>query len=424
MIMNKKNKIYLKNISIVFCSLISFNLFFLPVVLAEDIPSNGQESVEQNNTNENENKLKLKITLTPSYIIGPGDQISITDRTLRDLFGQVERYDVTVSSDGYISIPLPDGTQQNILAAGNTLDELATEVRNLYGKTLKNPLVYLQISRFRPINIYITGEVAKPGVYKIETTTTQAESGKTSATAINTFGLTLTQALQLAGGLKPRADITSVKITKGLNSENKIVDLKAFLDPKVAWQDLNLQSGDTIYISSTGVLENQAQTNVLLLGKLAYQEVPVSIIGEAKNSGNFIFSNDSTLLDAIGKVGGLNVVGTSKKIKLSRFDEKGIFRTQELNLDELLKKGTTFDQISLRPNDIIEIEASKGKEVRHFFRDTGNALITTVGNNLGGFIIQDNMFNRISRRSKAFGGSSLLNTGGGSSISIISAPGQ
>src|SRR3989338_5129663 len=106
MIMNKKNKMRLQKINIILCLFISLYFLFIQKTLAEDIPSNGQEFVEQNNINESEKKLKLKITLTPSYIIGPGDQISITDRTLRDLFGQVERYDVTVSSDGYISIPL------------------------------------------------------------------------------------------------------------------------------------------------------------------------------------------------------------------------------------------------------------------------------------------------------------------------------
>ncbi len=408
MIKNKKNKTGLQKISIIFCMLVCF-LFYQPIQIL------AQESNEQNK------EVKLKVTLTPSYIIGPGDQLTITDRTLRELFGQVERYDVTVASDGYISVPLPDGTQRNILAAGNTVDELATEIRNLFGETLKNPLVFLQISRYRPINIYIAGEVSKPGVYKIESTTTQSEGGKTSTTAISTFGLTLTNAIQLAGGLKPRADITSIILVKGLSSEKKVVDLKSFFNPDVPIQDLNLQSGDTVYVPKTDNVENQAQANVLLLGKLAYQEVPVSIVGEVKTGGSFIFANDATLLDALGKVGGLNNVGTSKKIKLSRYDEKGIFRSQELDLDKLLSMGVTFDKIALKPNDVIEIEPSKGKEVRHFFRDTGNAYITSTLSSLGSFIVQDNMFNRISRRAKGFG-PSLLNTGG-SSISIIAPPG-
>ena len=409
----KKNKMKLQKISIILSMLICF--IFCPLIQVSAEETNEQNRAEQ------DKEVKLKITLTSPYILGPGDQLSITDRTLRDLFGLVERYDVVIASDGYISVPLPDGTQQNILAAGITLDELAEDVRNLFGKTLKNPLVFTQISRYRPINVYIAGEIAKPGVYKVETTTTQGESGKTSTTATSTFGLTLTNAIQLAGGLKPKAAITSIILIKGLNNEKKIISLKSFFDPNIPVQDYNLQSGDTVYIPRTDKLEDQAQANVLVLGKLAYQEVPVSIVGEVKTAGSFVFPNDATLLDALGKAGWTNNVGTSIKVKLSRFDEKGIFRSQELDNDVILQEGSTFNQIALRPNAVIEVESSKGKEFRHFLRDTGNAYITSTLSTFGGFVIQDNMFNRISRKAKGFG-PSLLNTGG-SSISIIAPPG-
>ncbi len=349
MIEKRENKIRLQKISIILC-LIFWFIFYKP------IQTYAQE-------------LKSKISLTPSYIIGPWDQLTITDKTLQELFGQSEKYDVTVASDGYISVPLPDGTQQSILAAGDTLDELAVDIRNLFGKTLKNPLVFIQISRYRPINVYIAGEIVKPGVYKVESTTTLSESEMITTAVVSTSGLTLTNAIQLAGGLKPRADITSVVLVRGLSSEKKVIDLKSFFNPESSVQDLSLQSGDTVYVPKTDRVENQAQNNVLLLGKLAYQEVPVSIVGEVKTPGGFIFSNDSTLFDALGKAGGLNVIGTLKKIKFSRYDEKGIFRSQELNIDELLQRGIKFEEIALRPNDVIEIESSKRKEARHLFRN-------------------------------------------------------
>ena len=42
-------------------------------------------------------------------------------------------------------------------------------------------------------------------------------------------------------------------------------------------------------------IEDQAQAHVQLLGKLAYQEVPVNITGEVKSAGSFTLPNDSTL---------------------------------------------------------------------------------------------------------------------------------
>src|SRR3989338_4410397 len=267
----------------IFCSFI-----FLPLAYAQE------------NKEVTTNKIKLQAILTPPYVIGPGDQLTIVDRTLRELFGQVEQYNVVVSGDGYISIPLPDGTQENVLAAGQTLDDLSIQIRELFGRTLKNPLVYIQISRYRPINVYIGGEIVKPGVYKIESSTT-TEKGATTTSSINTFGLSLTQAIQLAGGLNPRADIKNIVVTRGSGGEKKIIDLKSLLTGENTSQDINLQPGDAIFVKAAEEIDDQAQSHVKLLGKLAYQDVPVNIVGEVKSAGSFVLPNDATLLDAIGK---------------------------------------------------------------------------------------------------------------------------
>ena len=355
------------------------------------------------------NQVKLKASLTPPYILGPGDQITIIDRTLKDLFGQVERYDLVISSDGYISIPLPDGSQQNILSAGSTLDELSNEVRNLFAQTLKRPLVFLQVSKYRPINVYLGGAVVKPGIYKVETTSSQ-EGGKTTASTINTFGLSLTQVIQLAGGLKARADIKNITVTRGTSSTKKTIDLNDIITSSNTSQDINLQPGDAVYVPFTDNVEDQAQTHVLLLGKLAYQEIPVSVVGEVKKSGNLVLSNDSTIIDAIGAAGGTNEVGTLKKVRLSRFDPDGIYRTRDINIHDILHGGTSYNDITLRPNDSLEFLPSKGKEVRHFFHSIANVLVSSVSSSIASYILQDNLLDRMKR-----GAGGISSTSAGSS---------
>ncbi|GEM_PF-3518892 len=385
----------IKNITLkVLCFLIALYMLTNQLAFCED-------TIEEKNGYIS--KIKLQATLTPPYVIGPGDQLTITDRTLRELFGQVEKFDVVVSGDGYISIPLPNGAQTNILAAGLTLDDLSIEIRSQFGKTLKNPLVFTQISRYRPINVYIGGEIVKPGVYKIETTTT-TEKGATTTSSINTFGLSLTQAIQLAGGLKPRADIKNITVTRGSGNEKKIVDLKALLTGENTLQDINLQPGDSIFIKAADNIDDQAQSHVVLLGKLAYQEVPINVVGEVKTAGSFVLPNDATLLDAIGKAGGTNEVGSLKRIRLSRYDNDGTYRTYKINIHDLIHKGVAFDQIALRPNDTIELEASKGKETRHFIHlISPNVISTVLGSVTGafaGWVVQDNMFPRYARLQK------------------------
>lgn len=344
-------------------------------------------------------KIKLQAVLTPPYVIGPGDQLTIIDRTLREVFGQVEQYNVVVSADGYISIPLPDGTQESLLVAGSTLTDLSSEVRKLFGKTLRNPLVYVQISGYRPINVYIGGEVVKPGVYKIDTASTTEEGGTT--TALNTFGLSITQAIQLAGGLKPRANVKAITVTRGGNLEKKFLDLTKLLTGEDVSQDINLQPGDTIYVTAAKNIEDQAQYHLSVLGKLAYQDVPVNVVGQVRGPGSYTLPNDATLVDALGHAGGLNDVGTLKKLKLSRYDKDGIYKTQDIDLHDLILKGVAFDQISLRPNDKIEFVTSRGKATRRFFSQIASNTIATVlgaaAQNFGQFVVQDNLFDRITR---------------------------
>lgn len=392
---NKNKKIEQKKIRFIFSFILS--LFFICLFVC--LPSFSQG--ELNPTPDDLAKVKLQAVLTPPYVIGPGDQLSIVDRTLRELFGQVEQYSVTVAADGYISVPKPDGTQDSILAAGLTLEELSKEVRESFGKVLKNPLVFVQILRYRPINIYIGGEVVKPGVYKIESTSTSEKGGSTSS-SLNTFGLSLTEALQLAGGLKPRANVRSIVVTRGSNFDKKEVDLLAVLTGKDTSQDIILQPGDAIYASSAENSQDQAQNHVLLLGKIAYQDVLVNVVGEVRGSaGNYSLTNDATILDALGKAGGVGEVGTLGKIKLTRYDENGVYKSHYLNVKDLLLKGATFDELSLRPNDTIEVIASKGKVTRKFFRDTSNTALAVVlgaaAQNFGQFLIQDNLLNRLSR---------------------------
>ena len=341
-------------------------------------------------------KVKLHAVLTPPYIIGPGDQLIIIDRTLKDVFGQVEQYNVIVSADGFISIPLPDGTQQNILAAGYTLDELSNDVRTLFGKTLRNPLVYIQINKYRPINVYIGGEIVKPGVYKIEGSGQEA-------------GVPLSQVIQVAGGIKPRGDVTLIVVTRGASLEKKIINLLALLTEQDISQDINLQPGDTIYIPPAGNEQNQAQNHIKLLGKIAYSEVPINVVGQVKSGGSFTLPNDATLIDAIGHAGGISDVGTLSKIKISRYDEDGIFRTQKINLNDLIKKGASFDQIALKPNDTIEIEVSKIKATGNFLRQTGKNFIPIAGGAVASGYSTFLMQNAILDKTRKLGKSSIFN---------------
>lgn len=361
------NKIkYKKNLHQALLVLLCISILFNQITYAQESTIVTQEK------SSDIKKVELQAVLTPPYVLGPGDGLTITDRTLKDIFGQVETFQVIVSADGYITVPLPDGTQENIIVAGSTLDEIAEQIRSLFGRTLINPLVFVQISKYRSINIYIGGEVVKSGVYKVD------------SSASDSF--TLTAAIQLAGGLKPRADIRNIVVTRGASLEKKIIDLYQIVTGEDRYQDVNLQPGDAIFVSESNMLENQAQNNIPLLGRLAYQEVPVSVVGKVASPGSFTLANDATLIDALGKAGGIVDPGTLKKVRILRYDENGVYKTQKINVLDLLSKGTKADKIVLKPNDLIEIQTSPLKVAARYARDsTINLYSIALGGTISGF---------------------------------------
>jgi len=120
--------------------------------------------------------------------LGTGDRVRITVFGEKDLSG-----DFAVSDKGTVSMPLIG----DVRATGRSLREFEdTIVRQLKPDYLKNPKVSVEVINFRPF--YIIGEVQKPGGYPY------------------VAGMTVMQAVALAGGYTHRARETGVVIRRAL----------------------------------------------------------------------------------------------------------------------------------------------------------------------------------------------------------------
>ena len=145
-----------------------------------------------------------------SYVLGPGDKIEIR------VYGQDElTIETLLSNSGQINYPFFG----EIKVTGLTVKEVEQLIyKGLKGDYLVNPNVYVHIVDYRPF--YIHGEVAKPGGYPFQP------------------GLTVNQAIALAGGLTERASKDKIFLIK---ESNKNSQTKANLTYKV-------NAGDTIII--------------------------------------------------------------------------------------------------------------------------------------------------------------------------------
>lgn len=144
------------------------------------------------------------------YILGPGDKILIRVYGQEDL--EVESL---LGNSGEINYPFLGEIKVSGLTV-KQVERLVTE--GLKGDYLVNPNVYAQVVDYRPF--YIHGEVKQPGAYPYNP------------------GMTINQAIALAGGLTERASQDKIFLYKEGNNTNQF---KANLDSKVS-------AGDTIKI--------------------------------------------------------------------------------------------------------------------------------------------------------------------------------
>ncbi|NTJ42699.1 polysaccharide export protein [Agrobacterium larrymoorei] len=145
------------------------------------------------------------------YRLDSGDRLRVT---VFDQAGLTNTY--TVDQAGYIAFPLVG----QVTARGKTIQQmeaaLAQQLRQGY---LRNPDVSIEIDRYRPV--FVMGEVGRPGQYSYVP------------------GMTVQNAIAIAGGFTPRANQRDVDITRKLNanvSTGRIIISAPVL------------AGDTIYV--------------------------------------------------------------------------------------------------------------------------------------------------------------------------------
>ncbi|GGD76745.1 polysaccharide biosynthesis/export family protein [Lacimicrobium alkaliphilum] len=121
-----------------------------------------------------------------NYRLGPGDEIEIK------VYGEEELNLTTQLTDsGIVNYPFLG----ELNFKGLTIKEVEAQIHDgLKGDYLIDPNVYVGISAYRPF--YIHGEVKKPGAYPYQP------------------GMTVNQAIALAGGLTERASREKISLSR------------------------------------------------------------------------------------------------------------------------------------------------------------------------------------------------------------------
>jgi polysaccharide biosynthesis/export protein len=159
----------------------------------------------------------------PAYIIGPGDILSIVFWRDKDMSA-----DVLVRPDGHITLPLLN----DIEAAGSTPSVLRERILTEARRYLEDPSPTVVVKEIHSRQVYITGQVEKPGPYPI------------------TMPTTVLQLIAMAGGLKEYADGKNILVTRADNGRQTTLtfDYQDVLKRKNFRQNIELKPGDTVVV--------------------------------------------------------------------------------------------------------------------------------------------------------------------------------
>lgn len=214
----------------------------------------------------------------PTYVIGPGDELVLI------LTGDVEyTYTLPVTRDGFIVIPQVG----QVWASGVTLERLREQMYNYLGRAYSGvrrgpgatTRFELTLGRLRTNQIFVTGEVARPGSYLLSPL----------ASVLN--------GLYYAGGPTANGSFRDVQIVRNGRVVRR-VDLYDYLLHGNNLGDVRLEPGDVIFVPRRGI--------------------HVSVRGTVARPAIYEVARGENLFHAIRNAGGITAETYTRRARITR----------------------------------------------------------------------------------------------------------
>lgn len=299
-----------------------------------------------------------------TYILGPGDVLEVELLDLPELSGSY-----AIGPDGTIYLP----RLRALNVEGLTIEELRSFLVKQFRPYVLDPQVYVRPLFYRPVRIYIGGEVKRPGYYTltgvqdlspISTSDKENNTERSDGTGLSrTFGIvfpTVFDAIRAAQGITPFTNLSKVEITRkradgiGGGRIRTEVNFLSLITEGDESQNIRLFDGDVLTIDkSPMVLREQllkaGQTN------LSPQFINVFVTGRVEVPGNVTIPQGSSLNQAISLAGGVKTI--RGKIEFVRFDRQGTIDRRIFSYNEAAVVNSPNNPI-LASGDIIRVKNS------------------------------------------------------------------
>ena len=227
-------------------------------------------AVDSNRPTSAFDSMPLDVPLGPDYVLGPGDELSIS------MWGGVSQsFTRPITREGVIT--LPEAGQ--IQVAGLTLGNAQSVISSALQPQFRSAHVAITLARLRTIRIYVVGDVQRPGAYDISSLASPLS------------------ALYAAGG---PTGIGSLRVMHHMRNGDSIgdIDLYDFFLHGVRNTDDHLQGGDTLVVPPAGP--------------------QVAVYGAVKRPAIYELREEKTLAAGLENAGGLTVAAELSHITIER----------------------------------------------------------------------------------------------------------
>ncbi|OGP16250.1 MAG: hypothetical protein A2V21_311930 [Deltaproteobacteria bacterium GWC2_55_46] len=212
------------------------------------------------------------LPVSQDYVIGPGDEIQVL------LWGRVTgQYSLSVNRDGTIQFP----NVGPLTVSGMTFEKMKSYLSSKAGKIVGTQ-ISVTMGRLRSIQVFVLGEVKRPGAYEISAMST------------------VTNALMASGGASGIGSLRRVDLKRG-NMTVASIDFYELLTSGDKSSDLRLHDSDVVFVNVVGPI--------------------VGIAGNVKRPAVYELKESTDLAAALRLAGGTIPTAFTQRLQVERVQD-------------------------------------------------------------------------------------------------------
>jgi polysaccharide export outer membrane protein len=329
------------------------------------------------------NALQRSRVVYDAYILGPGDSLQVELLDIPELSGTF-----SIGPDGTMYLP----RLRALYVEGLTLEELRYFLTQQFKAYVKNPQLYVRPVGYRPIRIYVGGEVRRPGYYTLRGLDRASEAAERTQQQVSqnlnptevdprvltsrSAGLadplssipdsdrqvfpTVFDAIRAAQGIGPFSDLGKVQVTRrqplsaGGGRIRTNLDFISLITEGDESQNIRLFDGDVVSVSKTTVV---LRDQLIQAGNtnLSPQFINVFVSGRVRTPGAVTLQQGTSLNQAISVAGGVKLLRGKVEFLRLLSDGKTDRRTFSYSPNS---PSNSFSNPILTAGDIIRVNES------------------------------------------------------------------